>query len=517
MRHSPAARRSAVIGWLAVATASVASAQDPLREWTGEGDGDEFGARVLPLPDVNGDGIGDYALSAPSRNETGNLREGKLYVYSGAGGLLWSEHGNEVWDYFGLATDHADLDGDGTDDLLVGMPGLDEAGSLYLLEGRTGNEIARLRGSGKDDWFGATVAALDDLDGDGVREFAVGATGHNNSAGRVYLYSGASRTVLSTIDGPTLSNFGRTLVALDDLDGDGFGELAISSMQVAGGSQDPGTVSVYSPEDRVLLLQSTGENALDDFGRAIAGTGDLDGDGFSDLLIGAPSYDALDRDVGAAYLVSFASGRVLRKYVGQFTGDELGRSVAAGVDVDGRGVPEFLVGVPGARGDGLFGGQVLLYSGVDQRLLYEFTGVENLDRLGADVAMLPDRTGDGIGELLLGSSQAKKKSPNPGKVGLFAGWELYLNASIRKVKKDETVVLSTRIGDPGARSVLAVIDVDGVPTFQVLDLGPLDSTGTRCLTVTVPGGLSGHRFTLRSYVLEPEGILASNEEVIEGL
>ncbi|MBZ0251774.1 MAG: integrin alpha, partial [Candidatus Methylomirabilis sp.] len=174
-----------------------------------------------------------------------------------------------------------DLDGDGVSDLLVGAPyhsydvfEFDATGQAYLFSGRTGERIATLPNPLYGEQccfphlFGASGAALGDIDGDGVPDFAVGVPDDPDFLwpGSVVIYSGANLTVLRELKGQASSDrFGAALAALDDVDGDGFGDLAVGapSYYVNDSPGPPGDVYIYSSKtwEPVRTLMGTENGA----------------------------------------------------------------------------------------------------------------------------------------------------------------------------------------------------------------------------------------------------------------
>lgn len=286
-----------------------------------------------------------------------------------------------------------DLDGDGTEELAVGTPF--SQGVVFLLDMnadgtvRSHVEIGAGKGGfggtlGNDDFFGASLASLPDLDGDGVGELAVGAP----ETLEVFLPEGAvwilllnpdgtvkAQQKLSTLQGG-LSNlpsakdaFGCAVVSLGDIDGDGSPELAIGAPEDDAVSLNEGSVWIVSlnpdgtakRDSKISTLQGGLSGPIDSrdrFGASLAFLGDIDADGFPDLAVGAPGDDDGGTDIGAVYLLglrpdgSVAVESKISAQMGSFEGplngsDALAESVASAGDLNGDGIPELLVGAPG--------------------------------------------------------------------------------------------------------------------------------------------------------------------------
>jgi len=300
----------------------------------GAADGDRFGAAVAAVGDLNGDGYADLAVGAPYNDAGGAAGDnvGRVYVYFGGAApdslpdLVLT--GEAAGDYFGWAVSGAgDVNGDGRDDLIVGAPFSDgggaageDRGRAYLFLGGDPPDAAPdlvLSGAGAGDTFGWSVAGAGDTDGDGAPDLLVGALLRS----RAYLFRGG----------------------------------------------DPAGAT---PPDSLPDLVLTGEAFDDRFGYAVAGPGDVNGDGLADLLVGALLNDAGGDNAGRAYLFhgrattgQLPAAGAERIFTGNGANSWFGRSVAGAGDVDRDGLADLLVGAPFRDGGGADPGHAYLFLG----------------------------------------------------------------------------------------------------------------------------------------------------------
>lgn len=304
-----------------------------------------------------------------------------------------------------------DLDGDSQLDVAVGAPDLasDRPGSVWIVSTRRGRVLAEVVGFEPGDGFGAALLAIPDQDGDGILELLIGAPhshGEGELRGRVYVYSPTSERVLGSRPGrEDRDEFGSSLIELGDLAGDGKQVIGVGA---PGHDYSRGRLEHYQlrwfaerEELRWTLLgQVTGRRTQSRFAASLAPAGDVNRDGSPDYLVGAPYHDAKRLpDAGMASLISGATGRALRRFTGKEPGGLLGEALASVGDIDGDGVPDFLISAPSAR-EGELGdvGQVYLHSGDDYSTLGRWSGSQPGDFFGRSLGGGADLNGDGVPE-----------------------------------------------------------------------------------------------------------------------
>ena len=323
-----------------------------------------FGTAVAGIGDVNGDDRGDLVVGAPRAGLSPAL-DGRVMVYSGADGALLHTLSVPGTTQFGVVVDAVpDADGDGVPDVLVGAPTTDgpegtlQAGTAYVFSGSDGSLLHAL--SSPDEQyqaqFGTAVAGLPDVDGDGRGDLAVGAYEGDGGvvfSGRAYVFSGATGALVHTLVSPNRQirgNFGLALAGVPDLDGDGRGEILVGAHGEDDVYDGAGVAYVFNGATGAALgvLHTTAPSENSNFGAAVAAVPDVDGDGYADLLVGA-RYEDDDYPlaaIGRAYVFSGKDHVLLRQLVPPSPQRDgfFGSAVAGLDDIDGDGHGDVLIG-----------------------------------------------------------------------------------------------------------------------------------------------------------------------------
>ncbi|MES2642096.1 MAG: MopE-related protein [Myxococcota bacterium] len=398
---------------------------------------DQAGYTVSGAGDVDADGYDDLLIGAPDADRTG-LSAGLAYLVRGpvfgTSSLASAEAvfaGEAVGDEAGTTLAAAgDVDGDGFGDVLVTAPfaGSETTGTVYLLRGPlTGaydlaEADAIWTGRFTDDLAGDSLDGGADLDGDGLDDVLVGASG-SDAGGRE---SGAAYVVSGLLTG----------------------------------------TNALASATAILV----GEDAADEAGGAGAVASDIDGDGVADLLVGALGDDDVGAASGAVYvLYGPVSGSIDlsladAKLVGEADLDNAGEAIDAPGDLDGDGLDDILVGADDARTGGaaylVLGAPVGAYSLADADAIFE--GVAAIDKVGSTVAGVGDVNGDGNGDLLFGNY-----AYDTGRMG--AAYLVFGPMTGTRSPADADGTFAGASGDVAARSVAAAGDTnaDGFADFVV--------------------------------------------------
>jgi hypothetical protein len=383
--------------------------------FVGETSIDQCGWSVSSAGDVDGDGLSDLLIGAPY-NDEGGIYAGKTYLFLGssiaAGGPFdlsaadASFVGENSHDHSGISVSSAgDVDGDGLGDLLIGAfrnaDGGWAAGKTYLFLGSSiaaGGPFdlsaadASFVGENADDHSGFSVSSAGDVDGDGLDDLLIGAYGYYDdglNAGKTYLFLGSSITAggpfdLSAADASFVGESshdqsGISVSSAGDVDGDGLGDLLIGAWGNDDGGSSAGKTYLFlgasitaggSFDLSAADASFVGENLGDNSGRSVSSAGDVDGDGLSDLLIGAPFNDDAGTNAGKTYLFlgssiaaggSFDLSAADASFVGGSSHDRSGISVSSAGDVDGDGLSDLLIGAYHNDDGGSWAGKTTLF------------------------------------------------------------------------------------------------------------------------------------------------------------
>ena len=418
------------------------AASGPVQTWYQDGavtdgvKGDQYGFSVASAGDLNNDGFDDIVIGAPYfDDDPGGSNpfpdQGRVYVYPGraappyVGGIIWAGRLFVTGANFGYSVAPAgDVNGDGYADLAVGAQGYDNLkGRVYVYHGAENYLGSSDRaadwsaaGEGGPDHFGYAVASAGDLNGDTYDDLVVGAPFYGNpDQGKAYVYHGSAGglegSAAWSATGEPNSNVGSAVAAAGDVNGDGFSDLLIGD---SGYDDHRGKASLYQGTPWGLNPSYSfdwtagGEQAANQFGYTLGAAGDVNGDGFSDLAVGAPAYDG---QRGKAYVFpGTPAGLSLTPFwiaSGAYAGDQFARSVATAGDVNKDGYDDLVVGAPGNDDNGTSAGRVYLFYGSHAGLAsapgWSSAGVNSRDRFGAAAATAGDVNDDGFSDLAIGA------------------------------------------------------------------------------------------------------------------
>ena len=286
---------------------------------------------------------------------------------------------------------------------------------LYTLQSGTANQL-----------YGWAAEVIGDIDRDGAPDFAITATLDNSVAtanGAVYVYSGRTGTLIRKTTGQRFNRFGHGIAAAGDVDRDGVPDYVVGAPgALLGPAPQIGRVVVLSGATHLPIIERQGTHHLDLFGYDVNGAGDLNGDGYPDIIAGARRYAESFALQGQIMAISGQTGTPLWTSVGRQANAFLGASVTGLADVTGDGVPDIAAGADGDGPRG--GGRAYVFSGVDG------SDVLTLTPNGSTAALFGqffahdagDVDADGVTDVYVGDyAAAKVNGPLLGQGYVFSG------------------------------------------------------------------------------------------------
>ena len=407
------------------------------------------GVSVSTAGDVNGDGIDDLFIGAPSAGPNGSASGASYVVFGKAAGFAatfdlstlngsngFQINGEAAGDRNGSSIAAAgDVNGDGFGDIIVGAsaaaPNGNESGASYVIFGKSSGLSGNLELSGLDgtngfqlsgalgSLSGFSVSTAGDINNDGFDDIIVGATrvfSNGDSKGASYIVFGkasgfATNIDLFTLDGTTgfeitgeteYDSSGYSVSGIGDVNGDGFDDVVIGSPGADSNGDLSGTsyvvfgkASGFAATFSLAGLNGTqgfkikGETADDGCGTSVSAAGDVNGDGYADLIVGAHRAGANGNESGASYVVfgkatgfpsevnlSLLDGTAGFKIVGEAAFNFSGGLVSSAGDVNGDGFDDILVGATGANS--AFGATYIIFGRATASLNRTFTNASEV-------------------------------------------------------------------------------------------------------------------------------------------
>jgi hypothetical protein len=423
---------------------------------TGSDAGHAAGGSVAIVPDVNGDGFDEVLVGAYGVDSVGAayLVLGPVTADLSTADADLVILGTESGGALGLSVDGAgDVDGDGAGDFIISAHAINGAGEVYLFLGVSGGSLspsdadATFSSSTSNHAWGYSIAGAGDLDADGFDDIAIGTWESSFAEEAAFIYKGpvtgalgeddAWVRVVGEIAGSSPSS-NPAVAPAGDLDGDGAADLAYGAHYQSTDGVKGAAYVVSSPSSGTLDLGDAtaiirGQKSSGQFGLNVAGAGDLDGDGYDDLLVGT----ATDGPGGEGAVYVFAgpvTGTLLAgidevgRVIGSFSSDYAGRGICGGADHDGDGIDDFMVGAAYADPVGSNSGQAWLVTDTVSGTMYlddiahaVFDGPNEGDYLGWDLACSGDTDGDGSPDVLISMTGDDTGGESAGAAVLFAG------------------------------------------------------------------------------------------------
>ncbi|MBD3393575.1 MAG: hypothetical protein GF418_15685, partial [Chitinivibrionales bacterium] len=411
---------------------------------SGSGSNNIFGTGISSAGDVNGDGFSDIIIGAPGWHDGTDIGEGGAFVYHGGGsGILFNEPActleiNTPLSFLGTSVSCAgDINADGYADVIVGAPrysstGKVENGAVYAFHGSASGLSTSPAwgdfGSSDSAWLGQCVSGAGDVNGDGFADIIVGAPSFADT-GKAYLYLGSesglsSNPVWAAKAHTKMTKFGKSVASAGDVNGDAFSDVVIGE---ARHSANGGAAFVFhgSPQGLSDVADWTKKelSSSDRFGCSVASAGDVNGDGYGDVIIGAKYHGADNNGVyvfhGSEHGLSLTEDILLGT---DQSGAYFGSDVACAGDVDADGYSDVLVGATYYEYSSKKTGAVFLHlggpSGVSPAYCWRLQSTNQWSAMGDDVASAGDFNGDGYPELLIAAPNYSGAESYDGRVWL---------------------------------------------------------------------------------------------------
>lgn len=392
--------------------------------------------------------------------------------------ILYAFQGENIGDGYGwVGAQLGDLNGDGVEDFGTTAPfyGGDQAnGKIYIYSGKDGALLNSATGI-EGNRFGYSLSTAGDVNGDSAPDYIVGGAGPAN---RIVVYSGADQRIIHdlTTPSPTPENFGASVAGAGDVNADGYADLLVGATRadVSATITDTGRVYLLSGLDGSVIWQQDGRAPQGLLGSGVGQVGDLNGDGAPDLVAAAPGAGAAG--LGEAYVYSGVDGAVLLTLLPQAeaqSGGTFGTFFANGAgDVNQDGMPDIFIGDYAAyRGAAQGSGRAYIYSGVDGALLRVYEAEADGDGLGPGRAT-PDVNGDGYPELSLAAWQSSAGAPTGGKVYIYSGLDgAILHTATGTIEGDALGVDALPVGDLTGDGKLAYLLTAVGRDFNGTDVG----------------------------------------------
>ncbi|WP_413171701.1 beta strand repeat-containing protein [Anabaena azotica] len=534
---------------------------------------DNSGSSVSSAGDVNGDGFDDLIIGAFRADPNGSY-SGQSYVVFGKSGGFTSSfnlsdlngsngfviNGITAGDYSGRSVSSAgDVNGDGFDDLIIGAEQADPNGSYsgqsYVVFGKSGGftsalNLSDLNGSNgfvingikANDFSGYSVSSAGDVNGDGFDDLIIGAYGadpNGSYSGQSYVVFGKSGGFTSAINLSDLNgsngfaingmtsydSSGSAVSSAGDVNGDGLDDLIIGAFRAEPNGGDSGqSYVVFGNAAPELDLNDSngfvinGVTAGDYSGWSVSSAGDVNGDGFDDLIIGALGADPNGNNSGQSYVVFGNSGGLTSTlnlsdldgsngFVinGITTFDFSGHSVSSVGDVNGDGFDDLIIGAYAADPNGSYSGQSYVVFGKSGGFTSSFNlldlngsngfvinGIKANDYSGWSVSSAGDVNGDGFDDLIIGAYAA---DPNGSKSG-------------------QSYVVFGKSG--GFTSTLNLSDLNGSNGFVINGITAFDNSGW---SVSSAGDVNGDGFDdliIGAFAADPNGSYSGQSYVVFG-
>ncbi len=411
-----------------------------------------LGISVASAGDVNGDGYSDVIAGAYAY-DSGETDEGAAFIYHGsATGIITiaadTVQSNQAGVWLGRSVSSAgDVNGDGFSDVIVGAPSFDNPeineGRAFVYHGSatgintTAAATVESNQAGAEMGFSATMAG--DVNGDGYGDVIVGATRYDNGQideGAAFVYHGSATGISTTAAAIVESNQANAWMGIvssaGDVNGDGYSDVITGAYFYDNGQNNEGAAFVYHGSAtgiNTTAVTTVESNQADANMSIVSSAGDVNGDGYSDIIVGAYSYDNVENNEGAAFVYHGSAAGVNTTATAAVESNQasawLGYSVAGAGDVNGDGYSDVMVGVPLYNNSQTDEGVVFIYHGSATGINTTAAALLQSDQVGAQlgiaVAGAGDVNGDGYSDIIAGAFLYNNGETDEGAAFIYHG------------------------------------------------------------------------------------------------
>ena len=470
-----------------------------------------FGDSVKSAGDINADGFDDLIIGVSGFFGQA-FNEGRAYIYLGSASGSQSnpvtlDPTDQQNAYFGRSVASAgDINGDGFDDVIVGANEWDgeqpDEGRAYIYlgsaSGLQSNPVTLDPTDQSAALFGSSVASAGDINADGFDDVIIGANGWNGQQtdeGRAYIYLGSASGLQSnpvTLDPTDQGNalFGNSVASAGDINGDDFDDVVVGAHLWSGQQTVEGRAYIYlgsasGLQSNPVTLDPTDQgNAV--FGNSVASAGDINGDDFDDVIVGAQSWDGQQADEGRAYMyLGSANGLQANPATldpADQVGANFGHSVASAGDINADGFDDVIVGASVWDGQQVNEGRAYIYRGSASGLQSAPATLDPTNQAGArfgrSVASAGDINADGFDDVIVGAHFWNGEQTDEGRVYIYGHIHVPVLGSIgdKAVAEGETLSFKVRASDPNGEAL--TYSATGLPSGASFDPGTREFTWT---------------------------------------
>ncbi len=437
-----------------------ADVADIIYAWIYDGDQSsaQFGYSVATAGDVNGDGYDDVIVGARFYSHT-LYKEGAAFVFYGSRGGLsvapdWQVGGGQTGSRFGAAVGTAgDVNDDGYDDVIVGAPeytleiqSQSREGRAYVYYGSASGLSATpdwiIEGDQGSAFLGDSVGTAGDVNGDGYDDIIIGAPNYTNgetNEGRVYVYLGFGSGQTTSLfwfaeSDQTKALFGSSVGTAGDVNNDTYDDIIVGAPYYDGGESDMGAAFVFYGSTDVLSATSVitcSGCAGAHFGASVGTAGDVNGDGYDEVIVGAPAYSNTVDVVGAAFVFhGSASGLNSITPTWMFAGTQdnayFGISVGTAGDTNSDAYDDVIIGEYQYWGDQKLEGAIYVFcgsgAGLGQMICGSGQGNKQETWFGYSAGTAGDVNDDGYDDVIVGAPEYMRDNKTKyGRVFVYHG------------------------------------------------------------------------------------------------